>query len=143
MSAPEYGIIRNQADDGWCVVPVRSGKSPKLFYDVAYGGSSVNSYAAAKELNAILRPFKIAIRNHTNNRNDKSRPDLPVGITLACQSKNNKGVRGLSLFIILKFPSFMQSQKMSISAQLIPGSGTIQKHWQALLLLESEAKRSI
>lgn len=48
MSAPEYGIIRNQADDGWCVVPVRSGKSPKLFYDVAYGGSSVDSCVLAK-----------------------------------------------------------------------------------------------
>ncbi|SER40758.1 hypothetical protein SAMN05216409_11975 [Pseudomonas lutea] len=53
MSAPEYGIIRNQADDGWCVVPVRSGKSPKLFYDVAYGGSSVDSCVLAKPAQAI------------------------------------------------------------------------------------------
>lgn len=87
---PEHGIVRNNVDDGWYVLPIKSGHSPKPFFDVSYRSDPSGSYAAAKEFNAMLRPYKSRINNYRNPRRDKSHPDLPIGITLATRVKQGK-----------------------------------------------------
>lgn len=101
-NTPDYGIIRNQTDDGWYVRPIRSGKSPRVFYDVAFSRDPGSSYAAAKEHNDQLRPYIAPIRNQANQRSDKARPDLPVGITLATRKSVNRGGKGSQLLYSFK-----------------------------------------
>lgn len=91
---PELGIVRSLTDDGWYVLPVSSGVSPKPFFDVAFNGHPNQSYAAAVEHNKALRPYKVPVRNYKKNRSDKGWPDLPVGITLAVHTSLNRGGRG-------------------------------------------------
>ncbi|RRW40431.1 hypothetical protein EGJ52_21595, partial [Pseudomonas luteola] len=99
---PDHGIIRNRTDDGWYVAPIRSGESPKAFFDAAYDFDPGASYIAAKELNDQLRPYIAPIRNQANQRSDKGRPDLPVGITLATCTKLNRGGKGSQLLYSFK-----------------------------------------
>ncbi len=102
LPEPEPGIVRNLAGDGWYVLPVRSGCSPKPFFDVVFDGDAQQSYAAARAHNMTLRPFKTPFRNHKANRNDKSRPDLPVGVTLATRISINHGGKGTQLIYSFK-----------------------------------------
>ncbi|MFK4136761.1 hypothetical protein ACI2KR_31510 [Pseudomonas luteola] len=99
---PDHGIVRNQTDDGWYVLPIKSGKSPRAFFDAAYDFDPGASYAAAKELNDQLRPYIAPIRNQANQRSDKGRPDLPVGITLATRKSVNRGGKGSQLLYSFK-----------------------------------------
>ncbi|GAB3382790.1 hypothetical protein [Azotobacter armeniacus] len=88
---PEHGIVRNDVDDGWYVLPVKNSQSPKPFFDVSYRCDPSASYAAAKEFNAILRPYKDRIKNYRRPRSNKSHLDLPVGITLATVIRSKQG----------------------------------------------------
>lgn len=92
---PEHGIVRNDVNDGWYVLPIKSGHSPKPFFDVSYRSDSSASYAAAKEFNAILRPYKDRINNYRKPRSNKSHPDLPIAITLAIRAKQGKNADGV------------------------------------------------
>ncbi|WP_455233439.1 hypothetical protein [Geopseudomonas aromaticivorans] len=94
---PEHGIVRNNADDGWYVVPVSRGVAPKPFYDAAFDRDPGVSYAAAKVHNAELRPFKGFVRNHRIQRKDKARQDLPIGITFAIVDKANQRGQGRTM----------------------------------------------
>lgn len=108
MPEPEHGIIRNRDDDGWYVIPVRSGVSPKAFFDALWGGDALQSYIAACEHNKSLRPLKASVNNYQNTRSDKARPDLPVGITLAVRTSLNKGGRGSQIIYSFKVSRFGQ-----------------------------------
>jgi hypothetical protein len=92
--SPEHGVVRNNTNDGWYVVPVKSGVSPKPFFDAAYENNSERSYAAAKKHNATLRPYKAGIRNQQVNPSTKANQELPVGITLAKRTTLNRGGKG-------------------------------------------------
>jgi hypothetical protein len=83
-----------ESDDGWYVLAIKSGVSPRAFFDVAFSQHSSRSYAAAKEHNDALRPYAGAVRNHQNQGSDKGHPELPVGITLATHTKLNRGGKG-------------------------------------------------
>lgn len=108
LPEPEHGIIRNRDDDGWYVMPVKSGVSPKPFLDALLGGDALQSYSAACEHNKSLRPFKASVNNYQNTRSDKARPDLPVGITLAVRTSLNKGGRGSQIIYSFKVSRFGQ-----------------------------------
>ncbi|WP_407364480.1 hypothetical protein HKW97_24955 (plasmid) [Pseudomonas luteola] len=95
---PDHGISRNRTDDGWYVAPIMSGESPKTFFDAVYAHAPNASYAAAKAYNDALRPYTDAV----NQRSDKGRPDLPVGITLATRTKLNRGGKGSQLLYSFK-----------------------------------------
>ncbi|WP_434141426.1 hypothetical protein JQR84_23825 (plasmid) [Pseudomonas luteola] len=99
---PDHGITRSRTDDGWYVAPIRSGESPKAFFDAAYDFDPGASYIAAKELNDQLRPYIAPIRNQANQRSDKARPDLPLGITLATRKSVNRGGKGSQLLYSFK-----------------------------------------
>ncbi|AYN96981.1 hypothetical protein EAW52_25165 [Pseudomonas sp. LTJR-52] len=99
---PDHGITRNRTDDGWYVAPIRSGESPKAFFDAAYSHAPNASYAAAKAYNDALRPYTEAVRHYRHQRSDKGRPDLPVGITLATRTKLNRGGKGSQLLYSFK-----------------------------------------
>ncbi|MBH3441440.1 hypothetical protein VPH49_24500 [Pseudomonas luteola] len=99
---PDHGIVRNQTDDGWYVLPVRSGESPRAFFDAAYDFDPGASYIAAKAYNDALRPYTDAVRHYRNQRSDKGRPDLPVGITLATRKSVNRGGKGSQLLYSFK-----------------------------------------
>jgi len=99
---PDHGITRSRTDDGWYVAPIRSGESPKAFFDAAYDFDPGASYIAAKELNDQLRPYIAPIRNQANQRSDKARSDLPVGITLARRKSVNRGGKGSQLLYSFK-----------------------------------------
>jgi len=99
---PDHGIVRNQTDDGWYVLPIKSGKSPRAFFDAAYAHAPNASYAAAKAYNDALRPYTDAVRHYRNQRSDKGRPDLPVGITLATRKSVNRGGKSSQLLYSFK-----------------------------------------
>jgi hypothetical protein len=99
---PDHGITRNSTDVGWYVLAIKSGESPRAFFDAAFSHDPNRSYAAAKEHNDGLRPYVGAVRNHQNQRSDKGRPELPVGITLATRRKLNRGGKGSQLLYSFK-----------------------------------------
>jgi hypothetical protein len=101
MQEIEHGIVRNSADDGWFVIPVKNGQSPNVFYDVTYGNSH-RSYDEAQKHNAVLRPYKDGFRNHQIPPRSKRHSVLPVGITLSTRVLRNKGGKGTQLIYNFK-----------------------------------------
>lgn len=113
MSATEHGIVRNDANDGWYVLPIRSGESQKPFYDLVLGGPGA-SYAAAQAYNAQLRPFKNQIRHHRASPANKKNPSLPLGITLSVRNTLNKGGKGSQMIYSLRVSLFQNNKTKTV-----------------------------
>lgn len=94
---PEHGILRNNTDDGWYVLPIKRGTSPKPFFDAAFKNDPVLSYKAAKHFNAGLRPYVKPIKNYSKTKSNKINKELPVGISLASSYRLNPGGKGKTL----------------------------------------------
>lgn len=122
MHEIEHGIVRNSADDGWFVIPVKSGQTPKVFYDVAYGDSH-RGYIEAKKHNSVLRPYKDGFRNHQISPRSKRHSDLPVGITLSSRVLRNNGGKGTQLIY-----NFKVSRIQARSTTVYIGTSITWKH---------------